>query len=93
MMLVTTMTPVIMVLSLIYFVLLRKIPQGFAWVSYTVVVIISVLYSFQGSVHFLYMALGNLSFGIFLVWLHYHFWLKPQPYKANLADTKSRATD
>ena len=81
MMLITTITPTILLLLLIYFVVIRKVPKRLAWISYTIIIVISGLCFYQGSVHLSYMGIENLSLGIFLVWLHYHFEFNSQSKK------------
>jgi hypothetical protein len=76
MMLLTTMIPVIFILAIVYFIAIRKLPEKYTWISYTIVVIISVLYFLPGGVHFAYMGIENFALGVLLIWAHYRFGVK-----------------
>jgi len=70
-MLFSTMVPVIIMLIVIYVVILKKIPEKYIWVSYIIIISISILYFLPGGVHSEFMGIENLALGISLVKLHY----------------------
>lgn len=72
MMVLTTMFIALIVLALLWFLVLQRLP--WALVSYGVVVIAGIGCLLFGSVHFVYIGLEVIGFGFLSVWLRYRFW-------------------
>ena len=72
MMLLTTLVPTVFILGIAYFVVVRRIP--WPWLSYGLVVALSIGCFLAGSVHFQLMGVEVLALGVILVACHYRWW-------------------
>ena len=71
MMVFTTMFIAVVVLALLWFIILQRLPWPLA--GYAVVAIAGVACFLFGSVHFVYIGVEILGFGGLLVWLRHRF--------------------
>ena len=66
MMILSTLLIAVLVLAVLWFVLLRRVP--WRWASYLVVLFVAASFVWAGSVHFVYTGVEVAALGCFLVW-------------------------
>ncbi len=71
MMLLTTGAIAAICLILLWFIFLQRI--RWAWLSYTLVVILGAAFIASGAVHFVYIGIEIIGFGCAIVWWQHRF--------------------
>lgn len=73
MILVITMIPVIIVLAIFYFTVIKRMPKTQEGLAYIIVVALSFIYFLPHGAYFLYMGIENLPLGVALVWANFNW--------------------
>lgn len=71
MMVLSTLLIAVLVLAVLWFFILRRIP--WRWASYLIVLLVAALFIWSGTVHFVYTGIEVAALGCFLVWWNPRF--------------------